>query len=147
MTNVDMQRAARAIVPPAGATKAIATYDQGAYRAAFLIDDRRHGAPVGPSFGKPREVCSFVDLLNGDGPTPRPAPDPDLTRAPGDTASRVADPVSPEAPDDEAIPGTPGIEPATTRDPAHGAVVGASPVPSAVPPAAPGTEPRPAAPA
>lgn len=69
MTTAELLREARAIVPPAGATKAIAVVDGDLrFRAAFLIGGRIRSAPVGPEFDKPRAVGRFVDILNGEAP-------------------------------------------------------------------------------
>jgi hypothetical protein len=72
MTTVELERIARSIIPPVGATMAIARVDeQLKHRAAFLVDGRIHGAPVGPAFDKPRQAIALVDLLNGEAPRPR----------------------------------------------------------------------------
>ncbi len=71
MTAVELERIARSIIPPVGATMAIARVDdQLKHRAAFLIDGRIHDAPVGPAFDRPRDAIRLVKLLNGE--TPRP---------------------------------------------------------------------------
>jgi hypothetical protein len=72
MTTVELERQARAIVPPIGASVAIAIHDGTHHRAAFLVNERTRSAPVGPTFTKPREACDFVRLLNGDRPATRP---------------------------------------------------------------------------
>jgi endogenous inhibitor of DNA gyrase (YacG/DUF329 family) len=100
MTGVELVRIARSIIPPVGATMAIARVDeQLKHRAAFLIDGRIHGDAVGPAFDRPRDAIALVRILNGDEAS-RPAPDPDLARPALGTGSdrRDADPTPPEAP-------------------------------------------------
>lgn len=81
MTTADMRREAAAIVPPPGATMAIAVVEhtlgevadglrlgrggRTVYRAAFLLDGRRYSPPVGPEFDMPRQAGAFVAILNG----------------------------------------------------------------------------------
>lgn len=91
MTTVDLVRIARSIVPPVGATMAIACVDINLkHRAAFLIDGRIHGAPVGPAFDRPRDAIALVNLLNGEAPNGLPArhPSRDLARVGISTESR-----------------------------------------------------------
>lgn len=94
MNALELERIARQIIPPVGATMAIARVDeQLKHRAAFLIDGRIHGAPVGPSFDKPRDAIALVNLLNGETPRPRL----DDSAGPGGPTSGDAR-VEPEAP-------------------------------------------------
>lgn len=97
MTHVDMVREARAIVPPVGASVAIAVVDEGLkHRAAFLVHGRIRSAPVGPIFDKPREAGAFIDILNGV-PASRPG-QPDFARGAGSTAARRDTAGQPETP-------------------------------------------------
>lgn len=73
MNTAELHKAAQALLPPVGATAALAVVDgSGAHRAAWLIGGRLKSAPVGPSFERPRDACRFVDIVNGVDPTPRP---------------------------------------------------------------------------
>ena len=65
MTTDELRRVASALVPPVGATGVCAVVDDGAYRAAWVIEGRRK-VPVGPRFEKPRDAYRFVDVLAGD---------------------------------------------------------------------------------
>jgi hypothetical protein len=118
MTTADLVRAARDIVPPVGASAAIAVVDHEpgeklksgepagrggltTYRAAFLVAGRQISAPVGPTFERPRDLYRFLDVLTGEPQDPRSASRPDLARAVlGDDAERRdAVTTSIEAPD------------------------------------------------
>lgn len=97
MTTVELERIARSIIPPAGATMAITRVDeQLRHRAAFLIDARIRGPFVGPTFDRPRDAIRLVDLLNGE--ASRSASQPDLARVKDSTESRDEVVVPSEAP-------------------------------------------------
>ncbi len=96
MTAVELERVARSIVPPVGATMAIARVDeQLKHRAAFLIDGRIRGDYVGPSFDRPHDAIALVRILNGEAPRPDQS---DLARLPGTHPDRRDEVGQTEAP-------------------------------------------------
>ena len=111
MTALELARLVRDLVPPVGATMAIATAEHTpgprpgtgttAYGVAFLVDGRAKSEPIA-TFGRARDAYALIDLLNGRAPRGPLAP---TTRA---LETRdVPDPAGPGAPSHEAVAETP----------------------------------------
>lgn len=60
----ELRALARDLVPPVGTVAVCAMTEDGAYRAAGLVDGLRR-VPMGPTFTRPRDVARFVDLMEG----------------------------------------------------------------------------------
>lgn len=116
MTTVDLVRLARTVIPPVGATMAIAVVEHesggklanGApsglggrtwHGAAWLIDGRTRTAPIA-LFDRPRDALALVRILNGEAPRGPLAP-----TTPVDERRAVPDPAGPGAPG--PVPGVP----------------------------------------
>lgn len=74
MTGLELAAIARDVIPPVGATSAVATVDHrpgdrpgtGTTRwQARWFDGRRHLGPIGPAFERQRDMLRLVSIVNG----------------------------------------------------------------------------------